>query len=66
MDRGYDGQTMLKFQDEDGRVLVWWASGLCEFDLGERVRFLGGTVKRCGEYRGVSQTTLTRCRVERL
>jgi uncharacterized OB-fold protein len=53
---------MIEFCDNSGNVLVWFTSSAPEVEIGDRVR-LTGTVKRHGEYQGVRQTVMTRCKV---
>lgn len=62
---GYYGTThVIKFRDDSGNVLTWFASGLQDVARGDMVRVVG-TVKKHDEYRGVRQTVLTRCRYSR-
>lgn len=52
------------FTDDSGNALVWKTSNsLSDFTQGSKVKLVG-TVKEHGEYRGVKQTSLTRCKVE--
>lgn len=55
--------TLVKFIDDAGNVLVWFASGHAPVEKGERVA-LRGTVKAHNERDGVKQTQLTRCKVK--
>ena len=58
---GFFGYTYLyRFTDEDGNVLVWFASGSQEVKGATK---LTGTVKEHSERDGVKQTVVTRCRV---
>lgn len=59
---------ICKFQDSDGNIIIWFASGgayhssgLPDYEPGQRIR-LRGTVKEHGEFRGVAQTVITRCK----
>jgi hypothetical protein len=54
--------TLHKFQDEQGRVLVWFAASEDLSDAVGRWGMLTGTVKEHDTYNGVLQTTLTRCK----
>jgi hypothetical protein len=55
--------TLIRFEDEDGRTLVWRASNPGDHWMtGDRVQ-LGGTVKALDEYRGTKQTVLTRAKI---
>lgn len=49
---------------EDGAVLIWYASENHKLVDGEAL-LLDGTVKRHGEYNGLKNTTLTRCKAVR-
>ena len=46
----------------DGNAATWFASGDASMEVGSTYR-IKGTVKNHGEFRGVAQTTLTRCTV---
>lgn len=50
---------LYKFIDEDGNVLIWYASKL----ISEDVKEIKGTVKGHNERDGVKQTVITRCKV---
>lgn len=58
---GYYGLTHIyKFVDQSGNVLVWFSSSFKDWDNGDK--FSGkATVKKHEEYKGIKQTTLTRC-----
>lgn len=51
--------TILKFEDADGNVLTWFASGCPSYQKGDKVT-LKATVKKHDEYRGVKQTIINR------
>ena len=54
---------ILRFEDTAGRCVVWkTTSPGAGYKTGDRV-LLTGTVKDLGEYKGVKQTELTRCKV---
>ncbi|MEV7090435.1 hypothetical protein AB0O07_31925 [Streptomyces sp. NPDC093085] len=61
---GYHTQRrrLVKFQDADGNVFVWFSSAGTVPDLGDEVE-LTGTVKDHSMYGEIAQTVLTRCRV---
>lgn len=60
---GYYGPTtIIGMKDADGNKLVWFSSGMASVERGEKIR-IKGRVKKHEEYRGVKQTTLTRCKV---
>jgi len=75
---GNYGVTHLhKFLDQAGNVVVWfatnagvvpfkWADGSTQYKEMEvgKTYVLKGTVKRHEEYKGIKQTTLSRCKVE--
>lgn len=65
MVRGIEGQygvTTLLVLNCDGNVVKWFASGEHDFQKGATMT-LTGTVKDHGEYKGVKETVLTRCKV---
>ncbi|UNZ21842.1 hypothetical protein HC362_15295 [Streptomyces sp. 891-h] len=61
---GYHTQRrrLVKFQDREGNVFVWFSSAAEVPDQGDEVE-LTGTVKDHSIYRETAQTVLTRCRV---
>ncbi len=63
---GYYG-TMVGihcFEDESGNVIVWKTSSAPDMEIGDKVT-IKGTVKELGEYKGVKQTVLTRCKISK-
>lgn len=61
---GFYGVTyMHKFQDENGNILVWFATNGTEFEIGDKVSGKA-TVKKHDEYNGQKQTTINRCKFE--
>ena len=67
--RAFDGQYgtkyLTKMVDPAGNQLVWWASIPEPFDVGDLLTGKG-TIKKHDVYREIKQTTLTRCRLERI
>lgn len=60
---GAYGETQIvTFATPDGDVVKWFNSGRKSLDEG-KVYTVVGTVKAHGEFRGVKETVLTRCRV---
>lgn len=63
--RSFEGQygatTLMTFLTTDGNVAKWFASGDWDTEIGAKVK-VKGTVKAHGEYKGVLETTLTRCK----
>lgn len=55
-------QDMIKFVAAGGNVLIWMTKSRHGLHAGDRVDLVA-TIKRHGEYRGVAETTLTRCRI---
>lgn len=62
IDSQYGTSFMHLMSDQDNNKFVWKASGTC-LDTGTTVT-LKGTIKSHGEFRGMNQTTLTRCKVQ--
>jgi len=61
VDNAYGGCDLVKMQDENGNVYVWFASGNFVPNLGSYYH-IKGTVKKHDEYKGDKQTILTRCK----
>ena len=58
------GLTNLhSFKDEQGNVFTWKTDKFIEATYGDKV-LLKGTIKEHGDYKGIAQTVLTRCKVE--
>lgn len=53
-------KTMAKFNDSDGNVLVWFASGFPDWLEMNKTVTVTATVKEHGQYNGVPQTILNR------
>ena len=62
-DSAYGVRTLVKFKSVEGSILVWWATGERVVKNGERFA-VRGTVKEHKEYRGVKETTITRCKMK--
>ena len=61
---GYYGTTVgiYSFEDENGNVIIWKTASAPEMDVDAKMT-IRGTVKELGEYKGVKQTVLTRCKI---
>lgn len=57
----YGITTILKFEDPDGNILTWFASGSQGYQKGDKVS-LKATVKTQDEYKGVKQTVISRAK----
>jgi hypothetical protein len=56
--------TLIQVRDNNGNIVKWWASGYHdEVTEGDEI-VIRGTVKAHDEFRGIKQTTLTRCKIE--
>lgn len=55
--------TLVKFLDNSGNLLTWFASSGLDYTVGTKV-VLTATVKGHKEYEGVKETSLTRAKVE--
>jgi hypothetical protein len=53
---------MIKFEDENGNILVWFTTTNPQKEIGSTIT-VTGTVKRHSEYKGTKQTELTRCKL---
>jgi hypothetical protein len=62
MSGGYGATTLVKFVDEKGNILTWFASGDKQFTPGEKL-VISGTIKGQKEYQGIKETQLTRVKV---
>jgi hypothetical protein len=61
----YGVTSVVKFNDEAGNVVVWFATGVPDIDEGDTVS-IKATVKAHDEFRGVRQTVVTRSKVTAL
>ena len=52
---------IYKFFDANGNILIWKTNKSIDLD---NVKNIKGTVKELGEFRGIKQTVLTRCKVD--
>jgi hypothetical protein len=60
---GYYGiTTIVSMRDDTGNEFVWFASGEKTYKVGDKLQGKGA-VKAHGEFRGIKQTTLTRCKL---
>lgn len=63
----YGTTTLVKFLTDSGHKAAWFASNT-EIDqgwIGEKV-LVSGTIKKSGEWQGVIETALTRCKVTKV
>lgn len=60
-DYGYGESTLLIMEDLSGNRLTWKSSRALDTEQDEQLK-LKGTVKAHGDYKGVKQTVLTRCK----
>jgi hypothetical protein len=58
-DSAFGVRTMIRFEDAQGSVLIWWKSGDTKWEEGETID-ITGTVKSHEEYKGTPQTVLQR------
>jgi hypothetical protein len=58
----YGPVTIVKFLDNNGNLLTWFASGDKDLEVGKRVK-IAGTIKALKEYQGIAETQLTRVKV---
>ena len=59
-----EGVTNLHtFQDDQGNVYTWKTGNFINADYGTKM-MLTGTIKEHGEYKGIKQTVMTRCKVQ--
>lgn len=59
----YGYTRLLKFEDMKGNIICWFTSTYQPYEINDTV-FITGTIKAQDEYKGVKQTTLTRCRLK--
>lgn len=57
--------VLVKFRDAQGNLFSWFTGAGTGLQNGERCT-VTGTVKRHAEYKGVKETQLTRCKVQRV
>ena len=62
----YGAKTLLVLRTEGNRLVKWFATGLRDFEPGQRVRILRATVKDHETFRGQDQTVVTRAKLEDL
>lgn len=56
----YGVKTLVRMKDDEGRTLIWWASGDPEWLKEDEKYEITGTIKEHGEYNGWKQTVLSR------
>jgi len=59
-DYGYGCANLYTFKDEQGNILKWKTQG--DFDFSDTFKLVG-SVKKHGEWNGVKETELTRCKL---
>jgi hypothetical protein len=59
MQSDFGASTLVKFVDDAGNLLTWFASGDRDNVVGARAT-ITGTVKKHGEYQGIKETQLSR------
>ena len=59
----YGTTHIYKFVTTAGNVLTWFATSSASIQEGNKVVFTGGTVKAHQQYRNVSQTIVSRCKL---
>lgn len=62
--RGFDSEygvrTLVRFENETGSILIWWASGDPDWLEVDDVLDITATVKEHGDYKGIPQTIVQR------
>lgn len=61
----YGVSFLYRFVDENDNILTWFGSRHYDIDEGDIFK-ITGTVKGHEEYKGVNQTQLTRCKLEKI
>lgn len=61
----YGTTYVYTFTDEKGNVIVWKTAKGMAIENGEKIT-LTGTIKEHSEYKGVKQTVLTRCKINKV
>lgn len=59
IENNYGGKCLHRFRDNEGNILVWWASGASCARVGDKIH-INATVNEHSTYRDVKQTTLLR------
>jgi hypothetical protein len=63
IDNGYGASSLYRMLDAEGNVFKWFSSsGILDDMISETVTIIG-TVKGHGEWKGVAETSLTRCKL---
>ena len=60
----YGERTLVKFNDAEGNVLVWWASGCPKWLERDKTFNCKGTVVKHEDYQGELQTKINRVKNE--
>lgn len=62
IENDFGTKTMMKFRDEAGNVIMWWATSDVAMACGTKIK-AKFTIKKHDEYEGVKQTTVLRLAV---
>ncbi len=62
-DGDYGVTTLVKFEDAEGHLLTWFASGEKDYEVGQEFPVFRGKVKAHTEYKGRLETRLSHCKV---
>jgi hypothetical protein len=62
-DSDFGARWMVRFADATGNVVVWWTGSDNDLVIGRTYR-VKATVKKHEDYKGIAQTTVTRCAIE--
>lgn len=60
----FGSSNLYKFIDVNGNELAWFTTKFFDDEELKKAKFVSGTVKAHNEFRGIKQTTLTRCTIE--
>ena len=59
LESNWGASTLVKFRDETGNILTWFASGDRDFEVGQKTK-ITATVKAHNEYNGIMETQVSR------
>lgn len=62
IDSNFGTRTMCKYRDENGNVVIWWASDAIDMAVGTKIK-AKATIKEHSEYNGIKQTIVSRLAV---